>query len=98
MKLKLYRVYLDRPGCGWEEVVKATNVKAAIKKACKKQGGGDFFGEVVGEKVPDDYLVKKAIVDGLLQERAELIDKLAKDYINGVTAVIDEYKIKINNV
>lgn len=98
MKLKLYRIYLDLPGCGWEEIVKATNVRAAIKKACKKQGSGDFFGEVVGEKVPDDYLVKKAIVDGLVKERTERIDKIARDYMCGVTAILAEYKIKIDNV
>lgn len=98
MKLKLYRVYLDRPGCGWEEVVKATNVRAAIKKACKKHPyelGGDSIEAV---KVPDDYLVKKAIVDGLKRERDMEINKLAKDYIHGVTALIDEYKVKIGNV
>lgn len=95
-KKKFYRVYLDRPGCGWEEFVKATNVRSAIKRACEKQGCTN--DSVVGERVSGDYLVKRDIIKQLERERTEAIDKLARDYINGVTAIVNEYKIKIDNV
>lgn len=98
MKLKLYRVYLDRPGCGWEEVVKAGNIRSAIKKACKKHPyelGGDSIEAV---KVPDDYLVRREIVEGLIKERDEIADKYAKDYMNAITTLMDEYRTKIANV
>jgi hypothetical protein len=98
MKLKLYRVYLDRPGAGWEAVVKATNVRAAIKLACKNHGYSDWTNCVVGERVPDDFLIKRAKVDALRLERDGLIDKLARDYADSVRFLDAEYKIKIDNV
>jgi hypothetical protein len=33
MKYKKYRVYLDRPECGWEIIVKAKNAKNALINA-----------------------------------------------------------------
>jgi hypothetical protein len=36
MKNKKYRVALDRPGCGWEEIIVAQSKENALKRANKK--------------------------------------------------------------
>jgi hypothetical protein len=89
-KLKLYRVYLDRPGCGWEEIVKAYNIRAAINKACKKhvyESGGDSVEAV---RVPDDYF--ESIKERRKQDYILECDTIANEYIAGIKRLMEKYK------
>jgi hypothetical protein len=56
---KTWRVYLDRPGSGWEEIVKAKTAEQALKIANKKHSTDPTNINYVDE-VPSDYKEQRA--------------------------------------
>jgi|LakMenEpi03Aug12_release.lakeMendotaPanAssembly.Ray.scaffolds.fasta_scaffold1758199_1 hypothetical protein len=56
---KTWRVYLDRPGSGWKEIVKAKTAEQALKIANKKHSFDPTDINSVDE-VPSDYEEQKA--------------------------------------
>jgi hypothetical protein len=79
--LNLYRVYLDRPGAGWEEYIKATSPEKALKIANSKNTQKTTIDSV--EQLPDNYLKNKEKAqtdnDNFEKEKQELINNWTKD-------------------
>lgn len=89
-KLKIYRVYLDRPGCGWEQVVKAYNIRAAINKACKMHRYSNDTSSVEAVLEPDNYF--ELIKERRKQDYILECDTIAKEYIAGIERLMKKYK------
>ncbi|NBX28725.1 MAG: hypothetical protein EBR55_10900, partial [Chitinophagia bacterium] len=96
IKYKKYRVYLDKPGCGWEIVVKAKSAKNALINANSKNPFNpttiDSVEELSKEKI------KSEKVWNLIKEYRRKLNDLKTEYEKNLQKVReDAEKIKTVN-
>jgi hypothetical protein len=90
MRQYLYRVYLDRPGCGWEEIVRAHCVKEAISIAREKHLY-DFSGpsDIGTQRLPESYF-EDLKIQRRNEYRAE-VERVAEEYVKTMEGLIKKY-------
>lgn len=96
MKNKKYRVALDRPGCGWEEIIVAQSKENALKRANKKHRFdtailSDVY-EIYGEKV-------RSLLDAISHQlhstcRPYLFENIVEEEIMSLNKFLQERKDK----
>jgi len=78
MKNKKYKVFVDRPGCGWEEIVTAQTKENALKIANKKHRNDTAI-------LSDVYEVDMTSVKNLLDKISNEMSLIGRRYVFDTT-------------